>query len=383
MAYRNDKDALLVRAEALDRENERLEAELEAATGERDDLRGTVRANDRELAKLRKQLAKHDQPASRGGRNFALVGAVFGLIMVGGVVAVLGLRAPSDAQPTDNTPAVAPTQAVDMPVMGSKATPKVADTIQRTALDDVYDVRGCLDVVDFTLRNILLMDDVNVRRLAWSFDGRDNAAADTCAELLVDIEQDDAALPEMTNLIKAYRDTLAVLRPVVIELRRYYEEEDFADDQYAGATSLLATMRRDGAAFIAASDALRAAYLPVFTRLRDEQVAHIVTSSPKREPLLRLAALATDLMDAIFATNPSVQRIDELMAAIATLRADNADLDFDYAVTFHKFAKRIHRGLGDLGAAATLTAGDIHELRMLISYYRMAGFGGKGPPSEL
>lgn len=389
MAYRDDKDALLARAGALDRENKRLESELDSAEDERDDLRDKLAGNERELARLRKKLARHERtPDQMARRKKMLVfGAAAGMVVVGGVVAMVSSGAEKKkeevSKPTvTDKAAIASRQTAKthLETPGPRA-PEAPDYDPALAeLNAVYTVRWCLDTVDFTMRNILLMDGVIENRLPWEFDSRGEEAGRACARN-VKLVEEDGALEAIEPKLAAYREALSVLLPVVKELARYYEEEDFADDGYAGARTLVATLHREGATFRAASDALREGFLPIYHRVRAAD-GETLRSNPAAYVAHQAAGNAVDLMDALFATELSFELVEQRMNAIAELRDANEGVDTDRAVMFYKFAKRVFRSLRDQGGSPSLGPGDIHELRLMVSYFRMADFAQPGPSTR-
>ena len=363
MTYRSDDDALLARATALDRENAHLQAELGSASDERDDLRDKLRANERELKKLRKKLAKHEKPSQRRGTGVAIsvAVAVLGLAVSVGLIVMWSNAEPGMAK--------------------SVARPEVAESSQNKGeLSVGRTVRWCLDTTDFTLRMFLLIKEVDqidsgFNKMRWRFDNRDNGHARACGVQLSEIE--DNAPPGLAGPIKAYREALAALRPVVVELDRYVQEEDYLDDQWAAARNLLTTVQREGDAYTVASDALREVYMPVFHRVRNlDQVRSLggASSDPMDHDRWRATALATDLMDAVFATNLSFERVDEAMTRIKTFRAGRTDSGDEpaFAVPFYTRAKDIHRTLRERGDAPELTHVEVYDLATLIDWYQGA-----------
>lgn len=235
MPFRDDRDALLARADALARENDRLREEGAAATAE------ATRAQ-KELAKVRKRLEKLEQREEAAQRDakpspprnwnqllpFAVVG---GVLAAGAIVVVLALAA-KPSPPSDGAAAAT-----------APATTGGSDKDARAVAAQLERVRMCLDNADLYTRAFLA--DPAARR------------HDLIGHVAVCVKSLAGGAPVVGDAAAAYRDALAALEPHLRTLFAFHDTGQ-VDDAPEHEAALAAERAVAEQAWRQASTALRA-----------------------------------------------------------------------------------------------------------------------------
>lgn len=138
--YRDDREALLARAEALQKELDEAEREGAEHKDELDEANAKLKAQQKELAALRKKLAKlapEPKPgaAARQRKTMVLAGAALAALMLAGV-AMFTLMAKGDA-PEVREPSVAIAVATDEPKLPA-CNPRELEPALEPALIDLH-----------------------------------------------------------------------------------------------------------------------------------------------------------------------------------------------------------------------------------------------------
>ncbi len=234
MAFRDDRDALLARSDALERENERLRDEGAAAAVERDRARKELVEVRARLAALEEQEVARQREARREPRatNRLVPYAVGACVLSAGALAAVVLLS------TARSPAHEPAIAVSAP-----AVTAVANTSAVTA--QVERVRLCLDNADLYAR--VFLGDPAARRKDLT------GHVAVCVKSLA-----DAGPPALGDAATAYRDALAAFDPHLRKLFAYHDTGQ-VEDAPGLAAELEAERGAAEQAWRQASAALRAA----------------------------------------------------------------------------------------------------------------------------
>ncbi|HUH02548.1 MAG TPA: hypothetical protein VML75_11155, partial [Kofleriaceae bacterium] len=252
MAFRSDRDALLARADALQREHDRLEHELSGAASERDELRAALAKNEKELVRLRRKVAPTPADlAHRAQKTKILVAVAAAVIVVAvGLVAALSVGTAKIEPPEQPRAAVAQAAVAPQPV-----APPVVD-LAETKENQLDRLRSCLTGADLDLRGFAVgpgtrSDPMLLQRL------------EGCEERLRAILANAGPVESFLPTVEAYADAFAAWRALAMQLMRYYGEDDDKDDANARGRALHADLDPRRAAAIAASDELRARAAPL------------------------------------------------------------------------------------------------------------------------
>jgi hypothetical protein len=275
MSYRDDRDALASRVDALERELGEAKQALGEATRERDAARAEVERLGAELDDAKKRIARLAGTGTdlRGrAPRWAPVGAaVAGVALLGVMVAMCANRSPKmkEAKPAP-------------PATTVRATPPdaaVADPDQALR-DKLLRFRACTEHPDVQLRMGLrrYREQVDVaagRVSGWM--GRDGifevAKNQYCLEELPQAVAKAPALPALDAAGTAYHAQVVKLVALTRKIDQYYLAEDYKDDGFARGRQYHAELEAALPAFMAASDELRArvaeAWVPLMERTRD------------------------------------------------------------------------------------------------------------------
>lgn len=281
MAFRDDKEAAFARADALQRERDRLRAELDGANDERADLKQDLEARERELAKLRKRDAAADpERRARTAKLLAAVGAaVAGLVVVAAVFL------------TAATPASSP------PLATHAAAPANVSAPQHPAIDH--------------LRWCLVGADIDVRMATYESPARPDSQARgrlrECDLQLGRLATNGTVPAHLAEAVRAYTSALTAwsTRPAAAP----------------------ATTR----AFVVASDRLRNLAGPALVERRAELLAaaRAQSATPGGAVYQEMIALADVFLDAVFASNPHRQRVEDALSAMVALAENEPSLRFE------------------------------------------------------
>lgn len=239
MPFRDDRDALLARADALARENERLREDGAAAAEQAERAQQELVEVRARLAKLeqREQKAQRDAaPRSpRDGQRLIAYAVVGGVLAVGALVVVIALAA-SPSKPSDQARTITAPEA-------SGATAGTDDrAVAVTA--QVERVRLCLDNADLYARAFLA--DPAARR------------HDLTGHVSMCVRSLAGGAPVVGDAAAAYRDALAVLEPHLRTLFAFHDTGQ-VDDAPAREAELTTERAAAEQAWRQASAALRAA----------------------------------------------------------------------------------------------------------------------------
>lgn len=353
MAFRDDRDALLARADALQREHDRLEHELEGAASERDELRAALAKNERELAKLRKKVAP-DAAQQQHRKRLVLIA---GLAVLAGLLVVLfstGTGKPEEPSPAPKQPAS---------LVASSSSAEASELGRRQTQLNVLWV--CLTGADLDMRALELRPGIHRDRDLLS-------RLESCDEHLQAILATDVVIDGVASAVRAYAEAFAAWRVPAAKLQRYYAEGDEKDDDNALGSALGAELDQRRGTAIAASDELRARVMPVFEDRRATLIASLKEGgNDAKVSRYELARHANDFISALIAPDATLPRIEAALAAMVAHRDAHPELDSNPVGMFITLAKEIVRGLRAAGSTV-MRARDLHEFRRLTAYYRMA-----------
>ncbi len=379
MAFRADKDALLARADALQREKDRLEASLDSATEERDELRASLAAHEKQLAKLKAKLARYEAKEQGAGASKATPAAVMVAVLValaaGAVMVVLSKAAPTPPPPE---PPPAPAVAEPPPPPPPEPVPVAAVPMPDPAevrVAQLLLLRGCLDETDLELRS--LTADEHAAR----FKNQLGRTIDACETPLRRVLVDGLVVEGVEAQVAAYVDALGAWRPVVVELVRYYKEEDYKDDRRARERELRPEHDRLRAAYMTASDELRAALAPVLAADREAQIAAArADGQDQRADMLELGGLTAAFIDAVVAPEASLPDIEARLEAMSAFRRAHPELErqADLIGGVFKHAKELVR---EMRSKKTVRL-DGHRrfvFGFVAGYYRSSRLGARLP----
>jgi hypothetical protein len=346
VAFRNDHEALLARAEALERRVAELETERDRAVGEAKELRAELERTRAELDKLeRARRRKSPAEADEGwtwlqSRAFANLVGPAALLVAAAVVVGFAMCRGDDRTPDSPTkePAVAAEPASGPP---ASATNQAVSRRQVAAA-----IRYCFDRADLVVRA-----SIGGGRISPQYDEVHDAAT-LCVGSLDALTADQlAATPELEPMVAPYRDAVDRFREAWQGLLRVIGSGDASGpggaEFLAGARAAVAEA---AGPFLASSRSLRL----TSAALLDEQVGLQRPAGSDADPSalarFEVAVRTAALLDAI--ALGSAAEVQEALDAYLEARRDAAYRESDAAITFTKFIREA------AGAVIAARAGD-------------------------
>ena len=307
MPFRDDRDALLARADALQRELESTKAELDDSDQDSAELRAKIATleeqldkQQRRVAKLEKRAGERPDGADRTGR--VVIAGIFAVLAgLGGIIYFATNCAGPDVEvvPVANSESPAALTAEENP-----------DAALPPAL--VVDIKSlCLDTVDHQLRAMwrkwpVIPDDPTTYMPLWDWAVLDDEEIAACRKHLA-----TKALPEYG---KEYRQALEEFAALVLAGRDYWKHSDYRDDGFAGARRFRARSPSLYAAFITASDRLRADVRDAAS-CADQRAIERVTTDHQRHPSYQIEVVKQRAMEVMDLIARPGSEVAELVAA--------------------------------------------------------------------
>jgi hypothetical protein len=281
-------------------------------------------------------------------RFVATVGAI--VVLAGGCNAC---SSPSPAP--DQSLAAAtetPTDPVDdgapppEPLASSPEPPATDDSATMVVVDEDFNPIGtadqlqakieiysrCFQVLDAPLRGLWFsyLSIVDRRwgyaRSKWyGFGAVKTAAIEPCMAELDKVTEIEPALEEIDELAVAYRDTAAVVLPLVEEARDYFGDKSYLKDRFKGAKAMHAPLKQAFSDWLSASNDLRKLVNPAIASVFDVYTTELASETKRGVPYFveRAAFQCMVVMDVLALPGADP---DKASAAIESLRTANKDL---------------------------------------------------------
>jgi hypothetical protein len=251
MPFRDDRDAMLARNEALERKAAEKERRLADKRARLAEAEGRAKAAEKErdaLARKVRRLQPKDADQARPQRMILAAGA--GLALVGGLVAVLVQRGAEVAPATE--------AAAPAPAVAAQPAPS-ADALAAERRGHLQSMRIAFDRTDPVLRLMLRSypgASADSGALEWwRLPGWFNSR--TLDDIPAVLRQAVPADPALDDAALAVADAMVSLTPILEELWRYLERGEHLDDEGARWRDREPALREAAAAYLAAADTLR------------------------------------------------------------------------------------------------------------------------------
>jgi hypothetical protein len=317
--FRDDRDALLARADALQRERDRLAAELQDESSANDEL-------ERRLANAEKELAKAQRKAgtrpSRGGPWWVAIAFV--------VIVVMAFLWLSNRKDAPEVAEVVSPVAYDASTPAVDAAPSPADIARRALADKDAAYRACLDRVDHLVRAAWLEYGVKQSRdrlAKWErWVDVDVETMKECARGLVLYSDREPAYGVTDDLAAQYARQLRVFATSMTALAKYRDVYEYRDDDGHRGLAVHDQIVTALEALVQTSEDFRAMYAPHHAGAMRAKVArlHSLEDNDLHYWIESLRARAVVLVDLVTLSDTSSATLEaEITLAVdAVNRAD-------------------------------------------------------------
>lgn len=369
--FRDDRDALLARADALQRERDRLAAELA-------DESSTNRALERELAKAEKDLARARRRADGApsiGKRVWIAAAIVAVMAVVALVISARSRAPDGDERDAVADRARPHDAAVAPPPDAAPTPAELARRALVAKDAAY--RACLDRVDHQLRIAWL--DYGVRqardRLAkWEkWVGVDTDEMKACARGIEQYADREPAYGVTDDLAAQYAREIRVFAISMDALAGYRELYEYRDDDGSRGLAIHADLVAALGALMRTSEDFRAMYAPHHAGAMRARVSrmHALDDNTVRYWTESLRARAVSLVDLVTLSDTSSATLEvEITLAVEAIARADSELDETAGTKAGKTVTARMRSLVDAIKRVRTEAGEVE--RDLIDVSRRA-----------
>lgn len=329
MAFRDDGDAARARADALQRELEQTKQKLEASDDESEQLRNKLEAAEAEAKKHKKRADKLAGKVEGKSPTVAIaIAAAVALVVAGLFVAGIST---SDMKKRPG-PRASPARSSSAPVSGKGPQ---ASYIERNA--KFYWLRLCLDNTDQQLHSLWKAyrhgTAAEVRAIdKWHWRGWHNAESLRCRDLLAGLESRAPALPDVDAILPRYRAAIVAWLPLAIRMHRYYDQEDFRDDDYKLGAAQFDIIKRQLSGLVAASRELRRALAAPYAEFVKRDITHAATRRTRTSALAApIWHAAHRFFDALVADETALAELTRHLNAIIARREELARLELQHS----------------------------------------------------
>lgn len=393
MSFRDNRDALLSRADALEKQARELERSLEAAAAERDEnkeeldrFRDKLSEVERQRDRLKRKLG--ESPGRPNQRKWLyILGVVVGCGIVAGYMFTVGSSEP--APPGVKLAVTRPPEPVvpRKPAAAKrKKAPPAANplTLVRRELGPLVD---CMDGVDLELRvgfvaHLAKVDPglkkysgytgqqlykfwsktgvADVKQWLKAHPGKRQAeaispepspkAAPTSAPAL----SPPRPAAELAPRVRSYLEALEAYLPLASRATRYYRLGNFKDDDFAEGKKLAPRLKRAHEAFVAVADPLRKAVAEHRAARNAAEVKALEALGETRRPYYRrLRLFAAQIADGVAMRDakPSLEQavaayekgVEDLEASLKLSSSRRHNWNHTWIVRMLVVAKKIYR----------------------------------------